>query len=154
MGFKFNPLGSPFDLVVEDGFLPYDTVIAGQILSIPTYRQMNLVEEITVLGELFIEGSLNIIFDAPVWSYRAITASRTLDDTDELIEVTANSITVTLPTAVSFINQYTVKNNGTGIVTINTTSGQTIDGFASGTILLVRYDSITLRSNNANWIVI
>lgn len=86
-------------------------------------------------------------------TYRGITALRTLDGSDELINATANSFTVTLPTAVGYTNQYVVKNSGTGVITLATTSSQTIDGQASGTISLFQYDSIVLRSDGANWIV-
>lgn len=85
--------------------------------------------------------------------YRAITALRTLDGSDELVDCTANTFTVTLPTAVGFTRQYTVKNSGTGVITLATTSSQTIDTAASGTLTLNQFDSIQLRSNGSNWII-
>jgi len=88
------------------------------------------------------------------YSYRAISALRTLDGSDELVNITANTFTVTLPTAVAYTKQYIIKNSGTGVITIATTSAQTIDGFASGVITLNQYDSITLRSDGSNWIII
>jgi len=92
--------------------------------------------------------------DVSLLSYRGITALRTLDGSDELVNCTSGTYTVTLPTAVGFTGQYTVKNSGTGIITLATTSSQTIDGYASATLVLNQYDSYTLRSNNANWIII
>jgi hypothetical protein len=87
--------------------------------------------------------------------YRAITAARTLDVTDWTVNCTAGTFAVTLPTAVGIDGrQYNIKNSGTGVITINTTSGQTVDGAASGIITLVQYDSITVVSNGANWIII
>lgn len=154
MAYVFNPLSGEFDVVFRDGFLPYDHIDNGLVLRVPAYRQMNIVEEITVLGELTVEGSLNLLYDAPVWAYRAITADRILDSSDELIEVTANSVAVTLPTAVSFLKRYTVKNSGAGVVTLYTVLSQTIDGEASGVLTLNQYDSLTLRSNNANWVIV
>lgn len=47
---------------------------------------------------------------------------------------------------------FTVKNSGTGLITLATSSSQTIDGSATKT--LYRYDSITVASDGANWIVI
>jgi hypothetical protein len=85
--------------------------------------------------------------------YRAITALRTLDATDYLIDCTTNTFTVTLPTAASIAGRtYVIKNSGTGVITIATTSSQTIDGITTQT--LNQYDSITVVSNGANWIII
>jgi len=86
------------------------------------------------------------------FAYRAITALRTLDSTDEVVDCTANTFTVTLPTAVGFVKSYTIKNSGTGVITVATTSSQTIDG--NLTVSLNQYDSITVRSTNTNWILI
>lgn len=85
-------------------------------------------------------------------AYRAISAGRTLDATDELVECIANSFTVTFPTAVGFTASYTVKNSGTGTITLATTASQTIDG--SSTVTLNQYDAITVRSNGLNWLII
>lgn len=43
--------------------------------------------------------------------------------------------------------------NGTGSITVATTSSQTIDGAASAT-LGTQYDCLHVMSNGANWIVI
>jgi hypothetical protein len=85
---------------------------------------------------------------------RNITALRTLDGSDECINVTSGTFAVTLPTAVDYTKQYIIKNSGTGITTLNTTSSQTIDGNASGVLTLNQYDSITLRSDGANWFIV
>ncbi len=87
------------------------------------------------------------------FSYRAITGARTLDGSDELIDCTSGTFAVTLPTAVGFTKQYTIKNSGTGFITLNTTSSQTIDGSASGAIVFGQYHGYILRSNGTNWIV-
>lgn len=88
------------------------------------------------------------------YSYRGITALRTLDGSDELVDCTSGTFTVTLPTAVGFTREYVVKNSGTGIITLATTSSQTIDGAASGVLTLVQYDVLHLRSNGSNWIIV
>ncbi len=84
--------------------------------------------------------------------YRGITALRTLDATDYLVNCTANSFTVTLPTAVGITGrQYIIKNTGSSTtITIATTSSQTIDGAAPGTVTT----TVPLRvmSDGANWI--
>lgn len=92
--------------------------------------------------------------DIPVKPYRGITALRTLDATDYTVNCTANSFTVTLPTAVGCAGRvYVIKNSGTGVITIDTTSSQTIDGSLTQT-LSIQYECITVQSDGANWIVI
>jgi hypothetical protein len=87
-------------------------------------------------------------------SYTAITTGTTLDATHELVNCTSGTFAVTLPTAVGFTRQYTIKNSGSGTITLNTTGGETIDGNASGALTLAQWDSITLRSDGANWIIV
>lgn len=90
-----------------------------------------------------------------VAGYVAKTASYTLLQTDYTVEVTANSVTLTLPTAVGKAGQiYNLKNSGTGIVTMNTTSSQTIDGSVSGVLTLAQYENLTVQSNGTNWIIL
>jgi hypothetical protein len=88
-------------------------------------------------------------------AYRAITALRTLDATDYLIDCTANTFTVTLPTAVSIAGRiYVIKNSGTGVITVDTTSSQTIDGILT-IVLAVQYGaSLKVVSDGANWKII
>lgn len=88
--------------------------------------------------------------------YVAKTAAYTLvAATDYFVEWTSGTVAATLPTAVSGTGrEFVIKNTGTGIITINTTSSQTIDGTASGVIVLNQYDSIHVYSNGTNWLVI
>lgn len=65
----------------------------------------------------------------------------------------SGTMTVTLPTAVSNINRYTVKRSGTGTITIATTSSQTIDG-ASTYSISIQYQAVDLVSDGTNWVVI
>lgn len=71
----------------------------------------------------------------------------------DYVYLVSGTTTVTLPTAVGNKNLYTIKNVSTGVVTVATTSGQTIDG-GSTAPLPVRYTSIDLISDNSNWSVI
>jgi len=106
--------------------------------------------DVIALGSL--KGSNILTTGSQVVGYRAISALRTLDTSDYLINCTANSFTVTLPTAIGITGQqYVIKNSGTGTITIATTSTQTIDG--SSTKTLTQYQNITVVSNGANWIV-
>ena len=71
----------------------------------------------------------------------------------DYIYFATNTITITLPTAISNTNSYVIKNVGTGTITINTTSSQTIDGSLTA-LIKVQYLSLTLISDGANWNII
>lgn len=86
-------------------------------------------------------------------TYRAIAALRTLDGSDDVVDCTSGTFTVTLPTAVGVAGiEYTVKNSGAGTITLATTSSQTIDGVTTKTIAAAAV--LTVRSTGANWIII
>ena len=81
-----------------------------------------------------------------------INATYTVGVNDYLIDITGNTITVTLPTAVGVNGKnYVIKNRGTGVVTVATTSSQTIDGLSSK--ILNNNDSIEIVSDGSNWII-
>jgi len=81
-----------------------------------------------------------------------ITVTYLVKEEDYLIDVTGNTITVTLPTAVGVNGKnYVIKNRGTGVVTVATTSSQTIDGANSKS--LSNNDSIEVVSDGSNWII-
>ena len=81
-----------------------------------------------------------------------INATYTVGTNDYLIDVTGNTVTVTLPTAVGVNGQnYVIKNRGTGVVTVATTSSQTIDG--SNSKSLNNNDGIEIISDGSNWII-
>lgn len=88
-------------------------------------------------------------------TYVAKTANYTITNTDSTVDCTANTFTITLPTAVGITGQvFNIKNSGSGVITINTTSSQTIDGQASGTLTLNQYDNLSVQSNGSNWIIL
>ena len=72
-------------------------------------------------------------------NYRAFTAATTAGTTDQVLVFTGSSATtITLPTAVGITGRsYLVKNAGSGgttpVLTVATTSSQTIDGITSWT---------------------
>jgi hypothetical protein len=112
-----------------------------------------IVGDAEITRELRTHATLiNRLASAPFSAYVATTAAKTLTSADRVVDCTSGSFTVTLPTAVGFMNDYIIKNSGTGVITVNTTSSQTIDGNLS--IGLNQYDSVTVRSNNANWIIV
>ena len=82
-----------------------------------------------------------------------INANYSVGVNDYLIDVTGNTINVILPTAVGIEGKiYIVKNSGSGIVTVETTSSQTIDGASSKS--LKNNDSIEVVSDGGNWIIV
>lgn len=86
--------------------------------------------------------------------YRAISAARTLDTTDYIVNCTANTFTVTLPTASGNTGRvYIVKNSGTGTITVACTGAQVIDGAATQS-LATQYSLIRVVSNGSNWNII
>jgi hypothetical protein len=95
-------------------------------------------------------GSVTLALAFP--AYTAKTANYLAGPLDYQIECTANSFTVTLPTAVGVTGKvYSIKNSGTGVITLATTSSQTIDGSLTQT--LTQYDNLVVFSNGANWII-
>lgn len=88
-------------------------------------------------------------------NYVEKTANYTLVDIDDVVNCTTGTFTLTLPSAATNNGkQYTLKNTGAGTITLNTTSGQTIDGNASGVLTLAAGDSMVVVSNNLNWIIV
>jgi hypothetical protein len=72
---------------------------------------------------------------------------------DYQIEATSGTFTVTLPTATTITGQeFSIKNSGTGVITVATTSSQTIDGSLTQT--LTQYDNLVVMSNGTNWIIV
>lgn len=71
----------------------------------------------------------------------------------DYVYLASNTITITLPTAVGNSNRYTIKNVGAGVITIATTSGQTIDGAANAEIHFTN-NSVDLISTGSNWKII
>lgn len=71
----------------------------------------------------------------------------------DYVYLVSGTTTVTLPTAVDTKNQYTIKNVGIAVVTIETTGGQTID-LSPSVSLPVSQSALSLISDNANWNIV
>lgn len=86
-------------------------------------------------------------------SYSEKSANYTITNEDNTINCTANTFTVTLPTAVGITGKkYTITNTGSGIITLATTSSQTIQGEL--TQLIYTNETFDVMSTGSNWIVI
>lgn len=70
----------------------------------------------------------------------------------DYVYLSSGTINLTLPTAVSNTNLYNIKNTSTGIISVITTSSQTIDGVTTQT--LAANESLQVISNNSNWFII
>ena len=69
----------------------------------------------------------------------------------DYVYLVSGATTLTLPTAVGNTNRYTVKNVGSGTVTVATTAAQTIDGGSTAVLTASLQGSIDLVSDNSNW---
>lgn len=85
------------------------------------------------------------------------SSNYTITGADDVIlaDASGGGFTVTLPTAVGVVKPFTVKkiDSSSNIVTVATTSAQTIDGGATAQIK-VQYASLVVVSDNANWNVV
>lgn len=127
-----------------DVFAFFNTVFGGNVLTVKSNGVPVSSTDIVRLQDL----------QAFAPSYIGVTANYTILTTDGTINVTGNSPTITLPTAVGVSGKiYRIKNSGTGTVTIATTSSQLIDGVTTK-IINTQYSMFALQSNGANWIII
>jgi len=93
---------------------------------------------------------------------RTVTTATTLASNDGVVFVdpTSAAFTVTLPTAVGFSGRYTVTSTGSSsnVVTVATTSSQTIDGASTVTVGTqasgATYKSVDVVSNGSNWRIV
>lgn len=85
----------------------------------------------------------------------AATSNYTTLSTDDVIDCTSGTFDITLISAVGRAGKIQhIKNSGSGLITIKTASAQTIDGIASGSLVLDQYTSLSVVSDGSNWIII
>lgn len=82
-------------------------------------------------------------------TYTYKTADYTVTTLDRFVECNG-TFNITFQTAVGNTHTWCIKNSGTGVITLLTTSSQTIDGQASGYWTLASGDSVVIKSNGAN----
>jgi hypothetical protein len=74
--------------------------------------------------------------------------------TGEIVMLCSNTITITLPTAISFGARFiTVKNIGAGVITVDGNGSETIDGDLTKAISF-QYSSMRLTNNLSNWFIL
>lgn len=71
----------------------------------------------------------------------------------DYVYLCSETMTITLPTAAGNTNRYTIKNVGAGVITIATTSSQTIDGALTAEIHFIN-NSVDLIPTGSNWKII
>lgn len=82
----------------------------------------------------------------------SISATYTILLTDDLIDCTANTFTVTLPTAVGIIGRvFDIKNSGVGVITLEGDGSETIDDMAN--VSIGTKDDVQVTSNGTNWLI-
>jgi hypothetical protein len=143
-----NIPGNGFGLVFFDGANWFCGAVRLASPTIPGYVRPDNVT-ITVDSTTGVLSTTGVF----IGRYVAETANYAVQPSDYQIECTANTFTVTLPTAVGVTGQeYSIKNSGTGTITVATNSAQTIDGNLTQT--LMQWDNLQVMSNGANWMVI
>lgn len=70
----------------------------------------------------------------------------------DYVYLVAGAHTLSLPAAASNTNRYTIKNNHTAAITIDTAGAENIEGAAS--IQIAPEDSVDIISDGTNWWVI
>jgi len=104
----------------------------------------------TIIGRFTFRSQAVSSIDA---NYVETSVAYTLTDTDYQINCTANSFTISLPTAVSIEGKiYSIKNTGSGTITVDAYSAETIDGEI--TQELNQWDNLLILSDGTNWIII
>jgi hypothetical protein len=98
-------------------------------------------------------GSTPVSSGSTYQSVRSITTSQTALINDETI-ICLSALTITLPSAVGIGGKtYNIKSRTTGTIIINSTGGQLFDDDTSLTIT-VKNTSLTIQSDDTNWILI
>ena len=112
---------------------------------------------VQIVSSSFYDGLGNPIYQFPT-QYTIISASYTIDETDNIIEVVVPFVTQSLPTAVGITGKkYSVINATTGSIMIQASGSETIgnSAVANDTYLIVLPQNAPLIiSNNTNWRII
>jgi len=86
-------------------------------------------------------------------SYVAKTGAYTLTESDQTVDCTANTFTISLPSAVGIRAKiYNIKNTGTGVITVDGNGTETIDGELTQEVQ--QWDNISIQSTGSNWIIL
>lgn len=139
--------------IIGSSSLGHSGVTAG------TYGDATHVGQFTVDASGLVTAAANvgIVFSGQpvITPYVEKTAAYTLTANDYLVNCTSGTFDITLPTAVGRSGQqFQIKNTGTGVITIKTTSSQLLDNYTSGSLVLNQYEALWVASTGANWIIL
>ena len=95
-----------------------------------------------------VKASVNALYDKP---YVEKSGAYTITINDYTINCNG-TFNVTLLSAIGHTSIFNIKNSGNGIITVNTSLSQTIDGYPD--IQLSPKDCLTVQSTNSNYIII
>jgi len=140
------------------------TAIATDTLTIVRTQEGTSARTV-VVGDQFAATVTNkTLTDIETLTVVTKTTTYTVLATDQvvLVDAASGAFNLTLPTAVGFKRSYTLKSitTNSNLVTLLTTSAQTVDGNASGAITLgaiggaATYNAMIVVSDNANWWVV
>ena len=114
----------------------------GEVTDIPVIRT-----DLNTLATAITDGT-----STSTIQYVSKSANYTATSSDNLI-ICDGTFTITLPTSVGIGGKvYNIKNKGTGIITVDANSTQTIDGEL--TVTLSQYENLTIVSDNSNWLIL
>jgi len=98
-------------------------------------------------------GTVYNAYDNSVSSYVIIGAAYTATTANSTIDISGNTFTLTLYTAVNNSGRTVyVKNSGSGIVTVDANASENIDGQLNRT--LANDEALFLQSNGSNWVIL
>lgn len=131
-------------------------ITSGQVTTALGYTPVTNARTLTINGttyDLTADRSWTISASGKSINVVSVNTNAGSDSSTDYVYLASGTINITLPTAVGNQNLYTIKNVSTGVITINTTSSQTIDGSLTAPIK-VQYLSLTIISDGANWNII
>jgi hypothetical protein len=127
------------------------TVATGRLLGRSSYNAAGPAEEISPAHGLILEGTGLAVYKPVV--NRTANSTETFNNGDVVVKASTAGIVITLPTAAFNTATYHIKNMTTGIITVDADGTETIDGGLTAT-LSMQYETLTLRSDGTNWLVI
>ena len=139
-----------------DPFIPDTTVLQAEIDALDV-RVDDIESEIVIIKDDITDIEAELAgFSSTITN---VSSTYSVLTTDNIILCSGNFFVLTLPTAVGVTGkQYTIKHVGTSLsqfYAINTTSGQTVGGIASGSYALyTNQETLKIVSNGSNWIIL
>ena len=125
------------------------SLVASTLTVTPDNGFNSTSDEVLVFQHVF-----SVSADGVITGYATKTSAYTITVSDHTIECTSGTFDVDLlsTASVSTGQEFIIKNSGTGVITVVPDGSETIDGESS--IDLDQYDSVTVKSNGTNWIIV